>query len=204
MINLQNKSPKLLVIGDLIIDQYLWGSCERISPEAPVQVINVDRESTVLGGAGNVVNNLKKLGAQVDVISVVGNCEISSELRSLLFDIEVDTKYLRNNNKGKRLVRNNLEEYTLSEGKRVYLIGEGRIANLVAAEGHPPEVMALSFSNQLLSIIHIVKNHLKMTKSVHNVPEEIDSQIAVNALEAMGVKIDKQTQEQSKYAQSWM
>ncbi|NMJ87129.1 MAG: adenosylhomocysteinase [Thaumarchaeota archaeon] len=120
------------------------------------------------------------------------------------FDVEIDTKYLRNNNKGKRLVRNNLEEYTLSEGKRVYLIGEGRIANLVAAEGHPPEVMALSFSNQLLSIIHIVKNHLKMTKSVHNVPQEIDSQIAINALEAMGVKIDKQTQEQSKYAQSWM
>ena len=94
MINLQNKSPRLLVIGDLMIDQYLWGSCERISPEAPVQVINVDRESTVLGGAGNVVNNLKKLGAQVDVISVVGNCEISNELRSLLSDIEVHTKYL--------------------------------------------------------------------------------------------------------------
>ena len=94
MMNLQNKSPKLLVIGDLMIDQYLWGSCERISPEAPVQVINVDRESTVLGGAGNVVNNLKKLGAQVDVIGVVGNCEISKELRSLLSDIEVDTKYL--------------------------------------------------------------------------------------------------------------
>jgi len=94
MINLQNKSPKLLVIGDLIIDQYLWGSCERISPEAPVQVINIDRESVVLGGAGNVVNNLKKLGAQVDVISVSGNCEISNELRSLLSDIEVDTKYL--------------------------------------------------------------------------------------------------------------
>ena len=94
MINLQNKSPRLLVIGDLMIDQYLWGTCERISPEAPVQVINVDHESTVLGGAGNVVNNLKKLGAQVDVISVVGNCEISNELISLLSDIEVDTKYL--------------------------------------------------------------------------------------------------------------
>jgi D-beta-D-heptose 7-phosphate kinase/D-beta-D-heptose 1-phosphate adenosyltransferase len=94
MINLQNKSPRLLVIGDLMIDQYLWGSCERISPEAPVQVINVDRESTVLGGAGNVVNNLKKLGAQVDVISVIGNCEISNELINLLSDIEVDTKYL--------------------------------------------------------------------------------------------------------------
>ena len=94
MINLQNKSPRLLVIGDLMVDQYLWGSCERISPEAPVQVINVDRENTVLGGAGNVVNNLKKLGAQVDIISVVGNCETSSELRSLLSDIEIDTKHL--------------------------------------------------------------------------------------------------------------
>ncbi|MDC6455590.1 D-glycero-beta-D-manno-heptose-7-phosphate kinase [Candidatus Pseudothioglobus singularis] len=94
MINLQNKSPRLLVIGDLMIDQYLWGSCERISPEAPVQVINVDRESKVLGGAGNVVNNLKKLGAQVDVLSVVGNNETSNELRSLLTDIRVNTKYL--------------------------------------------------------------------------------------------------------------
>ena len=78
MINLKNKSPNVLVIGDLIVDQYLWGSCQRISPEAPVQVIDVDRESTVLGGAGNVVNNLKKLGAQVDIVSVVGNCRISN------------------------------------------------------------------------------------------------------------------------------
>ena len=94
MIDFQGKKPKLLVVGDLMIDHYLWGSCERISPEAPVQVVNVDSESMVLGGAGNVVNNLKKLGAQVDVISVSGNCEISNELRSLLSDIEVDTKYL--------------------------------------------------------------------------------------------------------------
>ncbi len=94
MINLLGKSPKLLVIGDLMIDHYLWGSCERISPEAPVQVVNVDSESTVLGGAGNVINNLKALGVQVDVISVVGRCEISDELKELLGDIEVDTKYL--------------------------------------------------------------------------------------------------------------
>ena len=94
MINLQNKSPKVLVIGDLIVDQYLWGSCERISPEAPVQVIDIDRESTVLGGAGNVVNNLKKLGAQVDVISVVGNSKISRELKKLLADINVDTTFI--------------------------------------------------------------------------------------------------------------
>ena len=94
MIELQNKSPKLLVIGDLMIDHYLWGSCELISPEAPVQVINVESESTMLGGAGNVINNLKALGAKVDVISVVGNCKTSDELKKLLIDIEVDTQYL--------------------------------------------------------------------------------------------------------------
>ena len=83
MIDLQGKSPKLLVIGDLMIDHYLWGSCERISPEAPVQVVSVKSESAVLGGAGNVINNLCALGAKVDVISVVGGCEISDELKKL-------------------------------------------------------------------------------------------------------------------------
>lgn len=94
MLNLQGKSPKLLVIGDLMVDHYLWGSCDRISPEAPVQVINVDNESTVLGGSGNVINNLKALGAQVDVISVIGGCETSDELKILLNDINVNSKYL--------------------------------------------------------------------------------------------------------------
>ena len=94
MIDLQRKSPKLLVIGDLMIDHYLWGSCERISPEAPVQVVNVKSESAVLGGAGNVINNLRALGAKIDVISVVGGCEISDELKKLLNEIKVDTQYL--------------------------------------------------------------------------------------------------------------
>jgi D-beta-D-heptose 7-phosphate kinase/D-beta-D-heptose 1-phosphate adenosyltransferase len=94
MISLSNTNPKILVIGDLMIDHYLWGSCERISPEAPVQVINVTSESTVLGGAGNVINNLYSLGAQVDIISVVGACEASKELKELLLAINVDTKYL--------------------------------------------------------------------------------------------------------------
>jgi D-beta-D-heptose 7-phosphate kinase / D-beta-D-heptose 1-phosphate adenosyltransferase len=94
MIDLQGKSPRLLVVGDLMIDHYLWGSCERISPEAPVQVVNVKSESSVLGGAGNVINNLRTLGAQVDVISVVGGCEISDELKALLAYIKVNTQYL--------------------------------------------------------------------------------------------------------------
>lgn len=94
MFELQNQVPKILVVGDIMIDHYLWGSCERISPEAPVQVVNVGRESAVLGGAGNVINNLRALGAQVDVISVVGGCEISDELKALLSDIGVNSNYL--------------------------------------------------------------------------------------------------------------
>jgi len=99
MIDLQGKSPKILVIGDLMIDHYLWGSCERISPEAPVQVINVGDESMSLGGAGNVINNLNALGTQVDVISVIGNCETSGKLKALLANIKVNTKYLITQNK---------------------------------------------------------------------------------------------------------
>ena len=94
MIDLSNKNPKILVIGDLMVDQYLWGECERISPEAPVQVINVDKTSNVLGGAGNVINNLKSLGAKVDIISVIGDCTASKELVDLLTSINIDTKYL--------------------------------------------------------------------------------------------------------------
>ena len=70
------------------------GSCDRISPEAPVQVVNIDSESTVLGGAGNVLNNLNALGAEVDVISVIGECDASKELKELLSDIKIDTHYL--------------------------------------------------------------------------------------------------------------
>jgi D-beta-D-heptose 7-phosphate kinase / D-beta-D-heptose 1-phosphate adenosyltransferase len=94
MISLQDNNPKILVIGDLMIDHYFWGSCERISPEAPVPVINVDSESAVLGGAGNVINNLYSLGAVVDIISVIGGCGTSKELKDLLLAINVDTQYL--------------------------------------------------------------------------------------------------------------
>ena len=92
MIDLLNIKPKILVIGDLMIDHYLWGKCVRISPEAPVQVVNVHKESTVLGGAGNVINNLRALGAKVNVISVIGDCLASKELKTLLDAIQVPTK----------------------------------------------------------------------------------------------------------------
>ncbi len=84
---MSNKKPNILVIGDLMIDHYLWGSCNRISPEAPVQVVNIKKETTVLGGAGNVVNNLVALGSDVTVMSVVGDDEVSSELIEMLDNI---------------------------------------------------------------------------------------------------------------------
>ena len=89
-----NKKTNILVIGDLMIDHYLWGSCDRISPEAPVQVVNVKKESSVLGGAGNVINNLVALGSNVDVISVIGNDNVANELKSLLENINVSTSNL--------------------------------------------------------------------------------------------------------------
>lgn len=94
MINLRDKTPNILVIGDLMLDCYLWGSCKRISPEAPVQIVNIDSETTVLGGAGNVINNLKSLGSKVDIISVIGECQSSKELISLLNQINIDTNFL--------------------------------------------------------------------------------------------------------------
>ena len=185
MINLQNISPRLLVIGDLIVDEYLWGSCKRISPEAPVQVINIDSESMVLGGAGNVVNNLKKLGAQVDVISVSGKCEISDELRCLLSDIEVDTKYIINqknriSSKKSRIIssqqqvvrfdRENTDDINLDSQKKIIEI----FTNIV----QDYEVILLSdygkgvlTSHLTQSIINIAK---KMNKKVLIDPKGID------------------------------
>jgi len=119
------------------------------------------------------------------------------------FDVEVEAKFLLNESKSVREVRPSLDECILKNGKRVYLIGKGRIANLVAAEGHPPEVMAQSFSNQLLSMIYLAKNYKKIGKKVITVPSEIDRQIAVDALESMDVKIDIPTASQIKYAHSW-
>ncbi|RMW38665.1 MAG: adenosylhomocysteinase, partial [Candidatus Nitrosopelagicus sp.] len=119
------------------------------------------------------------------------------------FDVEIDTKFLLEKSKSVREVRPSLDECILRNGKKIYLIGKGRLANLVAAEGHPPEVMAQSFSNQILSLLYILKNHKKMGIKTMIVPKEIDRQIAVDALKAMNVKIDTLTKEQRKYAESW-
>ncbi|AXK48410.1 bifunctional heptose 7-phosphate kinase/heptose 1-phosphate adenyltransferase [Aliarcobacter trophiarum LMG 25534] len=96
-----DKKPNILVIGDLMIDHYLWGSCDRISPEAPVQVVNVKKESSTLGGAGNVINNLVSLGSMVEVISVIGDDSVADELKNLLekIDVKIDNLVVENSRK---------------------------------------------------------------------------------------------------------
>ena len=117
------------------------------------------------------------------------------------FDVEIDSKFLLNQTV--RQVRSNLDECILPNGKKIYLISKGRVANLIASEGHPPEVMALSFSNQLYSILYILKNHKKMQNLVYDVPKQIDSQVAIDALNSMNVKIDTLSKKQIKYQTSW-
>lgn len=119
------------------------------------------------------------------------------------FDVEIDSDFLLKKTRSVRTIRPNLDECLMKDGRRIYLIGKGRLANLVAAEGHPPEVMAQSFSNQILSIMYILKNHKKIGNRIINVPEEIDRQVATDALKAMDVKIDRLTPEQIKYMASW-
>ncbi len=117
------------------------------------------------------------------------------------FDVEIDTEFLLS--KKHVRVRPGLDECTLDNGNRICLIGEGRLANLAAAEGHPPEVMAQSFSNQLLSVLHILEHHDEMPKSLLKVPEFIDRQVATDALAAMGIGIDRLDAKQEEYRTSW-
>ena len=119
------------------------------------------------------------------------------------FDVEIDAKFLLEKSKSVRQVRPNLDECILHTNKKIYLVSKGRVANLIASEGHPPEVMAMSFSNQLYCILYILKNHKKLKPQVYPVPEEIDYSVAKNALSSMGVKIDKLTPAQITYSTSW-
>ncbi len=119
------------------------------------------------------------------------------------FNVEINIPALESLSSGKRTIRNFVDEYTLTDGRRLYLLGEGRLINLAAAEGHPAVVMDMSFANQALCMEYLVKNKGKLEIKVHPVPEEIDKEIARLKLRAMGVEIDSLTAEQKKYLSSW-
>ncbi|MFA5059788.1 MAG: adenosylhomocysteinase [Candidatus Omnitrophota bacterium] len=119
------------------------------------------------------------------------------------FDAELDLKGLKRITKASRAIRDFVQEYTLKNGKNIYLLGEGRLINLAAAEGHPASVMDMSFANQALSAEYVAKNYKNLQRKVYSVPEDIDRMIAKLKLQALGVKIDTLTEEQKKYLSSW-
>jgi adenosylhomocysteinase len=118
------------------------------------------------------------------------------------FNVEVSIPDLEALSKSKRKIRENLEEYVLKDGRRIYLLAEGRLVNLAAAEGHPSEVMDMSFSNQALSVKYLASKP-ELKPGVYRVPDEIDRTVAKLKLESMGIKIDSLTEEQVKYLSSW-
>jgi adenosylhomocysteinase len=119
------------------------------------------------------------------------------------FNVEINIPALEELSTGKRLVRPFVEEYTLRDGRKIFLLGEGRLINLASAEGHPASVMDMSFANQALSAEYMLKNHTSLEKRVYSVPEAIDKEIARLKLAAMGITIDDLTEEQIHYLNSW-
>jgi adenosylhomocysteinase len=119
------------------------------------------------------------------------------------FDVELDLPGLAESSTSRRQIRDFVEEFTLNNGRRLYLLGEGRLINLAAAEGHPSSVMDMSFANQALCAEYMARESKKLGKNVYPVPEEIDKEIARLKLASMGVEIDTLTPEQEKYLSSW-
>jgi adenosylhomocysteinase len=119
------------------------------------------------------------------------------------FNVEIDIPALEKLSSGKRTTRNFVEEYSLRDGRKINLLGEGRLINLAAAEGHPASVMDMSFADQALSVEYMVKHHASLEKKVFKVPDELDKRVARLKLESMGIKIDRLTSEQEEYLAGW-
>jgi adenosylhomocysteinase len=119
------------------------------------------------------------------------------------FDVELNLTHLKELAVNRRQIRESVEEYTLKDGRRINLLGQGRLVNLAAAEGHPAQVMDMSFANQALCAEYMKKMANKLQLKVYSVPKEIDSEIAALKLKSMGIEIDTLTEEQQKYLQSW-
>ena len=119
------------------------------------------------------------------------------------FNVEIDIPALEKLSSSKRTTRTFVDEYSLKDGRRINLLGEGRLINLAAAEGHPASVMDMSFADQAFSLEYMVKNHASLEKKVYPVPAELDKRVAKLKLESLGIKIDRLTSEQEEYLASW-
>ena len=120
------------------------------------------------------------------------------------FNVEINVDDLESISKSKRKIRDHITEYQLIDSRRIYLLGEGRLINLVAAEGHPPDIMMNSFANQFLSILYLLDNKGNLKNIVHNVPIEIDKKVAEFTLRGWGIEIDSLSEDQKKYGESWI
>jgi adenosylhomocysteinase len=119
------------------------------------------------------------------------------------FNVEIEIPALRSMAVETRTLRQYVDEFRMEDGRRIYLIADGRLVNLSAAEGHPAQVMDMSFANQALSAEYLVGNAATLERRVYSVPEDIDQEIARLKLETMGVTIDHLSEEQAKYLASW-
>jgi len=142
-----------------------------------------------LTGCKHVINgehiNLMKSGA---ILANAGH-----------FDLEINKDHLSEMSVSKRIVRKNIEEFIMTDGRKIYLLAEGRLVNLAAGDGHPTEIMDLSFAMQALAVLHILEHHQNMANQVFNFPDEVSTKVALLKLTAMGIEIDALTAEQKKY-----
>lgn len=184
---------------------------------ARVVVVEVDPlralEATMDGYEAMTIKEAAKLG---DVfVTVTGDINVIRKEHFLAmkdgaivansghFNVEIDIPALEKLSKSKKCIRDFVDEYILRDGRKIYLLGEGRLINLAAAEGHPAQVMDMSFANQALSAEYIVRKHREMKRQVYKVPEDIDKNIAALKLKSMGIQVDVLTAEQKKYLSSW-
>jgi adenosylhomocysteinase len=166
----------------------------------------------------NVMKNTEAAKTGDIFLSVTGNKNVIGEpilsackdrtivANSGHFDAEIDLNYLKKNSKSVRTLKPMVQEYIMNDGRRIYVLAEGRLVNLGAAEGHPASVMDMSFANQALSAEYIIglnKEGKSLEKKVYAVPEDIDKNIAKLKLNSMGIEIDKLTPEQEEYLSSW-
>lgn len=166
---------------------------------------------------GFQVMSLKRAARIGDVfVTATGNKSVLTEGHFLLmkdgaiiansghFNVEIDIPALEKISTRKREMKDYVQEYKLKGGKRIYLLAEGRLVNLAAAEGHPAVVMDMSFSNQALCVLHLVRKGKDLQKKVYTVPEKIDKEVARLKLKTLGVKIDRLSSEQRKYLAGWL
>jgi len=216
------RATSLLLAGkNFVIAGYGWcgkGLAKRAAGMgAKVIICEVD-EIKALEAAmdGYAVMPLRKAAKMGDIfVTVTGNKHVidAPALKNMKdgaivansghFDNEINVKWLEENSLKKEEMRKNVVAYHLKDGRKIYLLSEGRLVNLSAAEGHPPEVMDMSFANQALVAAWLVKEGGKLERRAYPVPEKIDREVARRKLRTMGIKIDKLTKEQKKYMADW-